>query len=63
MRQEYQKEDMFPVKCWAFNSPKGMAEDTLAKVKELEFRNYTPFSVFSFFSIYIYILNQLHSMC
>ena len=40
MRQEYQNNDLFPVKCWSFNSPKGMAEDTLAKVKELEFRNY-----------------------
>ena len=40
MRQEYQNNDLFPVKCWSFNSPKGMVEDTLAKVKELDFRNY-----------------------
>ena len=40
MRQGYLRQDMFPVKCWSFNSPKSMAEDTLAKVKELDYRNY-----------------------
>ena len=40
MRQEYQNNDLFPVKCWAFQSTKSLAEDTLNKVKDLEFRNY-----------------------
>ena len=40
MKQEYQINNMFPIKCWSFNSPKGMVEDTLEKVKEIDYRNY-----------------------
>lgn len=40
MRQEYNTQPMFPIRCFSFKAPVGMTKDTLAKVKEMEFKNY-----------------------
>ena len=40
MRQEYQTNPMFPVRCFSFKSSNKLLKDTLTKVKELDYRNY-----------------------
>ena len=40
MRQEYQTNPMFPVRCFSFKSSKKLLKDTYAKVQTLAYRNY-----------------------
>ena len=40
MRQEYQTQPMFPIRCWSFKAPSGMNNAVLEAAQKLEYRNY-----------------------
>jgi len=40
MRQEYDTNLLFPVRCFSFKSSQSLLKDTYAKVQELDYRNY-----------------------
>ena len=40
MRQDYETELFFPVKCQRFQAPEDLTAETLEKVKALQFKSY-----------------------
>ena len=40
MRQLYDTQSMFPIRCFSFKAPDGMNADVKEAVKKLEYRNY-----------------------
>ena len=42
MRQEYTYQPLFPVNCYTFRAPAGLAENALKKAKDLEYKSFNP---------------------